>query len=356
MMLATMLALALLPQAPHPDLKLAPGDEAPKLTTTAWFNGSPENEFKKGRVYVLDFWAIWCGPCREIFPKLTELQKEYADKVTFIGMDVWEENPSDIPDFLKKNEKDLGYKVATDVVKPFPSDIQNKPLFAQQNGRTSLDWMVASGNYSIPTLFIVDGEGKIAWIGEFEDLKAALDGVLAKTLDVQRHRQTYVAQKSKELTARPFQQQLNSQINDRNWSEALATADKLIELGDQSLYGFKFQTLLIELRKKDEALKVATWSLENVTESTALGQMAYVLSAMLQNPASSDLDLAIKLGVKADELANPKRPGPLLSIARAYEKQGNKEKAIEWLSKALPLITDPAQKKQIEERLASLKK
>jgi thiol-disulfide isomerase/thioredoxin len=348
-------ALALLVQAPHPDLKLAPGDKAPKLTTTAWFNGAPESEFKKGHVYVLDFWAIWCGPCRDIFPKLTALQKEYEGKVTFIGMDVWEDNPSDIPEFLKKNEKEIGYKVATDVVKPIPAEIKNKPLFAQQNGQTSIDWMVASGSYSIPTLFIVDGEGKIAWIGEFEGLKPALDAVLAKTWDLQSHRASFVTQRNKELTARPLQQQLNSQINGKKWEEALGTADKLIELGDQSLYGFKFQTLLMELRKKDDAVKLANWTLANVTESTAFGQMAYVLSTMFETPTPADLDLALKLGMKAEETANPKRPGPRASIATVYEKQGNKQMAMDWLNKAIAVTTDAEFKKQLEARLAALK-
>jgi thiol-disulfide isomerase/thioredoxin len=146
--------------------KLKVGDPAPPLSVSSWLHGAEVKQFEAGRVYVVEFWATWCGPCVAIMPHMGDLQEEYRDKgVTFIGF-ASEANDKEakVNAFVAKRGAKLGY------------------TFAFGNGtETHNAYMKASGQNGIPCSFVVDKQGKIAYIGHPLFLDIVLPKVLAGT-------------------------------------------------------------------------------------------------------------------------------------------------------------------------------
>jgi thiol-disulfide isomerase/thioredoxin len=144
--------------------KLKVGDPAPPLSVSNWLHGAEVKQFEPGHVYVVEFWATWCGPCVAIMPHMGDLQDEYRDKgVTFIGF-ASEANDKEakVNAFVAKRGAKLGY------------------TFAFGNGtETHNAYMKASGQQGIPCSFVVGKQGKIAYIGH----PLFLDIVLPKVLD-----------------------------------------------------------------------------------------------------------------------------------------------------------------------------
>jgi thiol-disulfide isomerase/thioredoxin len=146
--------------------KLKVGDKAPEFKAKI-VKGDTVTSLEKGKVYVVEFWATWCPPCLKSIPHLSELQKQYKDQVTIIGVACKdysrksdEQTESRIKSFAEQQGEKMSYRVA----------------FDDGSGKMNEKWMDAAGKDGIPTAFVVDGEGKIAYIGSPQ----GVDAVLAK--------------------------------------------------------------------------------------------------------------------------------------------------------------------------------
>lgn len=126
------------------------GDAAPKLDIDAWVKGDEVKQFEPGTIYVVEFWATWCPPCRDSIPHLTELQKKHKDqRVVVIGVAGSErKDMANLEKFVKDQGDQMDYRVAFD-----------------GDRGTMARYFADSERVGIPHAFIVGDDGKIAWRG-----------------------------------------------------------------------------------------------------------------------------------------------------------------------------------------------
>lgn len=77
-----------------------------------WIKGDPITKLDSTKIYIVECWATWCGPCKAAMPHLNELHKKYGDKITIIGQDVAETDFNKVEKFVKDKGDGMAYRVA----------------------------------------------------------------------------------------------------------------------------------------------------------------------------------------------------------------------------------------------------
>lgn len=172
---STILGVLLATTSAHAGLKV--GDKAPSLGTMEWIKGQPV-DFGKDlgkKLYLVEFWATWCPPCKVSIPLLTDLQKKYKDELTIVSVTSPDPRNSQavVKQFVKQQGDAMGYTVAFD-----------------QTGTTSQKYLLASGAPGIPHAYLVDHKGTIVWQGSplqespvHPPLESIVESVIAGTFD-----------------------------------------------------------------------------------------------------------------------------------------------------------------------------
>jgi thiol-disulfide isomerase/thioredoxin len=149
------------------------GREAPDISIQTWINSEPLTLADlRGRVVLLEFWATWCKPCQEMFPKLRKLHEEYAARglsVVALTRHYFAQRGTASSE---SEEIELIGKVAKDNGLEFPVGV-------------AIDERVQSlyGATGVPTLALIDRSGivRYAHFGGGEDER--FDEILNRCLD-----------------------------------------------------------------------------------------------------------------------------------------------------------------------------
>ena len=333
------------PAVPPASASLGVGDKAPALSIDKWVKGEPVNEFTKTRIYVVEFWATWCGPCRKSIPHLTELQGRYKDKVTVIGVSSQEpKGLSDVEPFVAKQGDKMAYTVAWD-----------------DAGKTSKAWMDAAGQMGIPTAFVVNQDARIAWIGHpMDGLDDVLDRMVTGKFDLDKETAKARHRTEIEAKAAPLIAKAQESISNNDPAAALKVMDDIIAL-DPEVMGewafYKFQLLAGEMKEYTKAYAFARKAVDGPLKDNAgvLNALAWMI---LDEPGleKRDLDLAKAAAARANDLTGEKDPAIIDTLAKACFEMGDAQKAIVLQTKAVGLAPEGSLRDELQKRLDEYQK
>jgi len=125
------------------------GDRPPELNVD-FLQGDPvrlEDGIGKN-VFIVEYWATWCGPCKFTIPHLSELQKANADRGLII-VGISDEDEATVRPYMEKRSDEMQYRVAVDRARSTYNE-----YFGSFQRRSS-----------IPTAWVIDGNGRVVWIG-----------------------------------------------------------------------------------------------------------------------------------------------------------------------------------------------
>ena len=127
----------------------------------------------KNKPLLVNFWATWCDPCREEFPDLVKIDKQYRPQgldFTAVSIDDLSEIKTTVPQFLRE----MQVTVPTYLLNVSDPEVAMSRVDPQWSG-------------ALPATFLYDAQGNLVYkrLGRIkvDELTAAIDKLVSKTGD-----------------------------------------------------------------------------------------------------------------------------------------------------------------------------
>lgn len=287
------------------------GDRAPGLHVAEWVRGEPV-ALERGKVYVVEFWATWCTPCREAIPHLSALQRKYGDELVVIGVSSEEGGLAEIVPFVAGQGEAMAYRVAYDA-----------------DQRMMREYMLSRNETAIPQAFIVDREGRLAWTGHPLEMDEALDQIVRGEFDLGAA--IAFERRMDELVelALPRLEALDGALMEGDFATGARLAQELAALD----YEFMFQFALLRyqlLMQMNDAAGANAYARSLVEQharenARAMGALAWTIS--MDEHEGRDLEVALAAGERAVELTGREDADLIDTLARVHFVRGEFAKA-----------------------------
>jgi thiol-disulfide isomerase/thioredoxin len=296
------------------------GDKIPELKYDKWLKGTPFKDYQKGRLYIFEFWATWCGPCIMSMPHLSGIAKKYKDQLTVVGVDIWEhdENHSSTVDparFVKQMGNKMAFNVVTDT----------------KDGWMGNNWMKAAGQGGIPCSFMVK-DGIILWIGHPINLDSVIGVVNSGKYDPvavrEEFRKKAVEEQAQAAAMHKVIDPIDSAEKAKDWPKAL----QLLEAGKTQsppmagYFDFKKFMILLDNYSEDTAMAfVKPW------QATKPGYTGSTAAVILHKKGLKKGSYSYGIELMQGLLSQPNAPVPLYRemIAAGYANAGDYKMAVE---------------------------
>ena len=347
----------------HAADSLTIGSVAPELNVEHWVQDGegkfkPITKFENDKVYVVEFWATWCGPCISSMPHIVEMQKTYADKGVQI-VSISDEDLETVEGFLEKevkNRKAKKNESTGEADREADDEAQDdKPITYREltksyclttdpDKSSSIDYMQAAGQNGIPCAFIVGKDQKIEWIGH----PMSMDDVLAAVVEDKWDRAAFAEQMKKDEARQQLLAEITSSVRRGKIAKALTKIESVLETNEEPELAMQLKMMRIQLmlQDKDSADKLGTVvpeALKDFADRTELVNM--IAWTVYEKTEAGDIDdkalvrVCREAAQKAAENATEDSKAAILdTVAHLQFVEGDLKGALETQQNAVKLV------------------
>ncbi len=314
-----------------PQVTLEIGDQAPGLEVDHWLGGEQVGAFERGTVYVVEFWATWCAPCIKSMPHLSELAERYSeDGLVVVAVTTADEANTQeaVEKFIAGPGKEYRFRYA----------------FCEGDS-TYKSYMEATGQNGIPCSFVIDQEGKLAFVGRPHDLDYVLERVTTgkwrgkADIDEIQEMNNSIAKLGEMAQSDP--------------DKALQIVEHIRRVNPKraASLDFSYVEVLVFCRKgmfdrAKEAIESHCQGPEGSVDWGAVAMLSGAFASKELNPDGKHLEFALaKIGAAEESLKDDWQN--LVQVGLAYQFTGNTEKYKACMDRVIELCPDENMKNSL---------